>query len=67
MKPKSHNQLTAPPEAGPLESAGLSLMAVQELLGLFKGHQEHARRAITDQTPDAFLQHALQDKPLTYI
>jgi hypothetical protein len=67
MKPKSHPQQTAPPEPGLLKTVGLSLMAVQDLLGLFKGHQEHARRTITDRAPETILQDALQDKPLTYV
>jgi len=42
-------------------------MAIQDLLGLFRNHQEHAERTSSTKTPDITLHDAMQDKPLTYV
>lgn len=48
--------------------AELSIMAVQEKLGLFNEHQTHADRIKSKEgQPITDLQHALQEKLLSYV
>jgi hypothetical protein len=52
----------------PPEVSGLSLMAIQELLGLFRAPQTHANHTMaTAGKSTTDLQAALEDKPLTYL
>ena len=69
IQPEPHD----PPRDEASQSAELSMMAVQEKLGLFSEHQTHAGRttAENDQPandlPTTDLQHALQENPLSYV
>jgi hypothetical protein len=68
MTNQTHHEQHAPESAGSPENAGLSLMAVQELLGLFNEHQNHAHHTVTTAGESITdLQAVLQDKPLTYV
>ena len=68
MTDQIHPEQHDPPRDSNPQSAGLSMMAVQELLGLFSEHQIHAKRTTSDAgetTTD--LQAVLETKPLTYV
>ena len=62
--PEKHD----PPRDTVPRAAELSMMAVQELLGLFSDHQIHATRTTSDAGDSTSeMQAALENKPLTYV
>jgi hypothetical protein len=68
MTDKIHTEQHDPPRDSASHPDGLSMMAVQELLGLFDEHQTHANRSTSDAGESTTDHHsALDDKPLTYI
>ncbi|MEN8242683.1 MAG: hypothetical protein ABFS17_12225 [Chloroflexota bacterium] len=68
MTHQIHPEPQDPPRGSAPQSAELSIMAVQELLGLFSNHQTHAKRTPAEPgQPATGLQHALQEKPLSYL
>lgn len=68
MNDQTNPEQPAVDRAGPPEAPALSLMAVQELLGLFLKPQSHTERVLkTAGKTTTDLQAALEDKPLTYL
>ena len=68
MTHQIHPEANDQPRSAAKPANGLSMMAVQELLGLFSKHQTHAgRTAAESDQPATDLQHALQEKPLSYV
>jgi hypothetical protein len=52
----------------PMQQTGLSMMAVQEMLGLFAEQQNHAKQTLeTGGKPAPNQQSALEEKPLSYL
>jgi hypothetical protein len=55
-------------QAAPVQQTGLSMMAVQEKLGLFTEHQNHAKQTLEAGGKTATNQQSvLEEKPLSYI
>lgn len=68
MKNKAHRQHDTLHQTASMQNAGVSMMAVQEVLGLFVEHQTHVIRSLAaDGKPTADSQAVLENKPLSYV
>ena len=68
MTNNPHHEHQTPRRSASQEITGLSMMAVQELLGLFTEHQKHASQTLADSgNVITDLQAVLENYPLSYL
>ena len=68
MTDKSHHKQRPSHRTTSLQNTGLSMMAVQEKLGLFTVHQNHASHTLADTgEANTQTQAVLEEKPLSFM
>jgi hypothetical protein len=68
MKNNTHHQRDTLHHSASTQNTGLSMMAVQELLGLFTEHQTYASRTLAASgKANTGLQAVFEKKPLSYV